>query len=649
MNALSRSIPGVALAATLGVLALVFAACALQDPAPTHVIYDLGLEVQWSPQAGLSESAMNPLPTEALEAARAGSTETGAEATLLLALPSSQPVSFFLRLPVASRLDVSSISGDAGAQIDVGLRLSGEAESRTVGTLAVTDSPQSIELRPHGAASPIQDQGMIAQLSLTSSQSSGSLLLRAPQVRSLLGEAAENSTGDRDNLARQEARRSQWEDTVAPGQADATGRSVVAGRPSVFLFVVDTLRVDHLGVFGYDRNVSPNIDAFAQDAFVFDDATAQSSWTRPTVATVFTGLEPPIHHLDYFEGFLPTGNLTLAEFLQDSGYATEGLIANSIIRTQFGFGQGFERFTYRIGKNDAESVVDYSIKRIGQLKKRLPVFYYIHTMDPHIPYGPPDSMVQAFAADVSFGPEVDAEAMKKLQREGIDQDDPRVGDLLRIYDAEIANVDHHFGRFLEALRDKGLYDSSLILFINDHGEAFWDRGRWGHGHDLHQELMRVPLMIKAPGLSSGGHRIDDLASQVDLFKTIADYVGLEVPDFVRGRSLRPAIEGTEQEIDPDHSVYAATDYLGYLGVSVTTKHWKLIVPRSEKMGVDPILFDRSADPGEWQNVYDQHPVVVGYLQTLLREHEAQDLDWIEPESDEVTPEEKAELEALGYL
>jgi arylsulfatase A-like enzyme len=305
--------------------------------------------------------------------------------------------------------------------------------------------------------------------------------------------------------------------------AVSAARGPDATRPPVIFLMLDTVRADHLGFYGYERDTSPNLDAFARESIAFKRAFTASPWTPPSVATMLTGLYPSSH------GHMPpnsrreakTGSKrlapeleTLPEVLRRHGYRTAAVSPNPWISSLFGFDQGFETFAY-LHKEKADAIVAAGIDLVRSFTRRQdPFFLYLHFFDPHDPYTPPEPYPEMFPAS--------------LQRSGYPYGE-RALRVMRRYDGEIRYLDHELGRFFAFLRREGLYDRSLILVVADHGEQFLEHGRMHHGHALHNEEIHVPLFIRDPRSGRSGEVVEQVVSTVDLFPTLLARLQIPLP------------------------------------------------------------------------------------------------------------------------
>jgi arylsulfatase A-like enzyme/Flp pilus assembly protein TadD len=344
----------------------------------------------------------------------------------------------------------------------------------------------------------------------------------------------------------------------------------------IVLISIDTLRADRLPLYGYAAGRTPALDTFARDAVLFTRAYAHAPQTLPSHASMFTGRLPFEHAVRDNLGFsLSEEATTLPELLRTAGYRTGGFVSSFVLREETGIGQGFDHF-------DAQFPASASDRSPGQVQRPGPetlqattawldnlgdsrALLFFHIYEPHKPYAPPAS-VGAF-------------------------EDP--------YDGEVAFADHIVGRLLDSLRQRGWYDEATIVITADHGEGLGDHGEQEHGLFLYEEVMRVPLLIKAAGNRNAGARRDEPVQHIDLLPTLMSAAGLSAPAGLRGRDLTPLIAGTGT-ITPQ-GIYAEAMYARYhFGWSelrsLTDDRYKFIeAPREE-------LYDLERDPGERTNL-----------------------------------------------
>ncbi len=457
---------------------------------------------------------------------------------------------------------------------------------------------------------------------------------------------------------------------VAP--AEETSAPVVPGhRPNVLVYLVDTLRADHLGCYGYRRRAtSPEIDAFAADAVLFENALAQSSWTRSAVASLLTGRVPPSHGVKERGDALSPKAKTLAELLRDAGYATAAFVTNGNASDRYGFDQGFDVFEL-LGEDDSKRTLHALSDAVNRAAfswlekpRKGPFFLYLHTMEPHAPYaprgkepGPPvlgDREAKSMRAlrrrfESRFGASADIVPgsmswMQGLHRGILSVEPARVEKLVELYDAEIAFNDHYFGRLLQQLKERGPYDDTVVAFVADHGEEFYDHGGWEHGRTLYQEQLRIPFIVRFPD-GPFGVRVAGPAQQIDLLPTLSAYLGLPPGDGVQGESLRTRL-GAKVKDDGTKAVYSHLELDGAMAESLIEGRFKILCRSSGVFGCE--LFDLEEDPGEEEDLASQRPVLVGYMEQRLRSFRDSDaaLEAVEAEVDTKVLEQ---LRALGYL
>jgi arylsulfatase A-like enzyme len=362
----------------------------------------------------------------------------------------------------------------------------------------------------------------------------------------------------------------------------ATARD--AGEPLVVVYLVDALRASHLSLYGYSRDTSPELTGFAQDAVVFDQAIAAAPWTKPSVASLFTSLLPREHGCVLFRIPLDRGLVTLAERLRERGYGTGAVVTNPHVGARdIHFDQGFDQFEAHPPDLRAAEVVDAALAFVDA-RRGQPTFLYVHTMDTHEPYRPPPPF------DRRFPP---------LPAPGRQATGPRdyvePADLDRIvgqYDGAVAYGDREFGRFVQALRERGLYDRATIVFLADHGEEFLDHDGWEHGPTLFDELVRVPLVVKYPRRREAGRRVARQVQVVDVLPTIMKSQGLAVPGGIAGRDLEESFDAT----GPERPVVFETTFFDHVAYGARTSEAKY-VRFFQPMAVE-LLFDLRRDPGE---------------------------------------------------
>jgi arylsulfatase A-like enzyme len=382
-----------------------------------------------------------------------------------------------------------------------------------------------------------------------------------------------------------------------------------SGAPLFILYLVDTLRADHTTPYGYARDTTPELAAFAEDAVVFEQAIAQASWTKPSVASILTSQLPGRHRAVQLRDTLDSGHTTLGEMLQAKGFATGAAVANSVIYGQnTNFEQGFDFFAGLHGPGDrpskavdADVVVDAALGFLDA-RRGFPRFLYVHTMDPHVPYGSPPPFDRKFGPPPAEG-RAAADPRSDYQ-EPLDRDR-----IIAQYDGAIAFGDREFGRFVRELKARGLYDRATIVFVADHGEEFLDHGQWTHGKTVFDELIRVPLIVKFPDGKGAGTRVGRQVQAVDILPTALFALGLPVPPtpVIAGRPLQGVLAGGTAE----PPAVSEISHRGFVAHGMRTSRDKYIQRFSPEQ--DELYFDLVADPREKTNRLDQARERVRFL------------------------------------
>ena len=395
------------------------------------------------------------------------------------------------------------------------------------------------------------------------------------------------------------------------------GRSSAVG--PVILISIDTLRADRLPAYGYGRVRTPAIDRLAAQSVVFEHAYSHAPQTLPAHASILTGALPFEHGVRDNIGFtLLPGHWSLQQALHDRGWPTAGFVSAYVLRAQTGMREGFDTYDSELPAASGEMSIG-QVQRTGdataaaaaawaaQRDPAKPFFLFLHIYEPHKPYAPPPR----FAA---YEP----------------------------YDGEVAYADEIVGGFLDRLRTLDLYDRATIVLLSDHGEGLGDHGEQEHGLFLYRETTRVPLIVKLPG-GNAARRVAAPVQHIDLAPTILDLAGAPPRPGLRGRSLKPLLDGTGTV--PDTGIYAEALYSRYhFGwselYSLTDARYRLIrAPRDE-------LFDLEHDPGESTSVAAARPQVRqamrGAIDALIKDAA------IQPPA-AVTDEDKQRLAALGYV
>jgi choline-sulfatase len=435
---------------------------------------------------------------------------------------------------------------------------------------------------------------------------------------------------------------------------------------NIIIVLVDTLRADKLEVYKAGSRVkTPGLSTFLDSAAVMLNSRTPENWTKPSVASLLSSLLPWQHNAFTGEAVVPSSVELLPELLKDRGYYTGAFIANGYVSDKFGFKQGWHTYRnyIREGRRTiAQEVAADVVEWLDSRPKDKPFFLYMHTIDPHVPYKPPKSFLDMYDPAPYAGP-VDFsktnELLEKIKIGSLKLNDRDKVRLEALYDGEISYHDVHFAATLRALKERDLQDETAIVVTADHGEEFWDHGSVGHGHSVYDELLRVPMIVRIPGLTEGKQRLPDSVSLVDVMPTLLDAVGQEKPEHLVGESFLRELQGSGSSA-PRATVSGFMQSWRTLG----TGSLKLIQRAPENMW----LYDVAQDPGETKDVAKERPIALRYARAMLgitlaeskngksygaptttpvggvkkqREHKEEKTD--------IDPETEAQLRALGYV
>jgi arylsulfatase A-like enzyme len=445
-------------------------------------------------------------------------------------------------------------------------------------------------------------------------------------------------------------------------------RTSSSDRVNVILITIDCLRADRVGAYGYKKAITPNIDRLARQGVLFEQATAQSPWTFPSFASLFTSMYPTELNLgvgnrhigEMYSQRVDETRVTLAEAFQASGYRTQAVVTNPWLLPAFGFAQGFDGFISvdepqphhltnldglsvlkiarqispvyqalqsiyeRITGNSGQPMVwDVRADRVTKeaiawLRKNQhePFFLWIHYIDPHFPFDPPQD----------YWPTVDGVTAERLAYlRSYNEEDVYTGrarlrpqdkaTLSALYDGEIAYNDYYVGKLLDEIDDLGLRDNSVVALTADHGDEFWEHGGYQHGHTLYDELIRIPFIVRGPGVLSKARRVTADVQHLDLMPTLLDLIGRNAPAEAQGRSLLPLLSGGASAPSVGNFTFSEGLFLTEEKKALRGNGYKLIyLPFSNEFE----LYDLTRDPAELNNLAESDPEMVENLHGVLQ-------------------------------
>jgi arylsulfatase A-like enzyme len=468
--------------------------------------------------------------------------------------------------------------------------------------------------------------------------------------------------------------------TVGSGCQPSVEPPEVTRPANVVIFLVDTLRADRLGAYGYPKPTSPNIDSLAASGVLFEQASAPSPWTLPSVVSLMLSALPCEHNVLTDGEKVSAEARTLPVRLQQASYNTASFFANPYAGPFGGLEEGYDVWRPMDEQVDGE-VVSTWLSSLDPATAE-PFFVYIHNTEPHNPYRADPSFVERFG-EVSREARQEVEKAYRLYRRltRIDYDENRPlgttdntakqDELIRrltvlgpqidvLYDATVAEADDRVGSVVAALEQAGVWEDTLFILLADHGEEFGDHSSWQHDQSVYEELIRVPLIIRFPRNEFAGRRVNEPVTLLDVAPTIVDYLGAPaLAEHFRGISLLPLIEGaadtgvmrvTAMRYNKKKYYRPHKEERGDLNLVVRHGSWKGIW-NAETDTVE--LYDLGNDPDERENVSQEEGELAermrGFARARLAECEAIAMEASSGNEPELDEETRRRLEALGYV
>jgi arylsulfatase A-like enzyme len=411
---------------------------------------------------------------------------------------------------------------------------------------------------------------------------------------------------------------------------------------NVIFVLIDTLRADRLGSYGYERDTTPLIDELGRSGIRFAETHAQSSWTKTSMASLWTGLFPPRTGVLRYDDAVPPKATMPAEIFREAGYATAGIFRNGWVGANFGFNQGFETYVKPQKREVKEgfekhvpgaatvpgtdSEVTLAALEFVRNNAHQKFLLYLHYMDAH------QYAYEAEFAQLDYGSTISDS-----------------------YDRAIRWTDANIDQLVAELEDLDLMKKTILVIASDHGEAFREHGIEGHAQDLHIEALRVPLIINLPFRIDGGLTVEPVTRNVDIWPTILDMVGLPPLPSTDGISLIPMIQAAAEGSSTEELESFAFLDLGWGQRNSDFQPLAALQHEGRKVMVELaepeetlMAFDVDADPGERKNLKGGRPDWIEPLQAKMAEHSEAEtaIGSLQIELDEMY---RAQLEALGYV
>lgn len=402
---------------------------------------------------------------------------------------------------------------------------------------------------------------------------------------------------------------------------------------NVVLIVIDTLRADHLGCYGYSYNTTPHLDRLASEGVLFENCFAPGIPTLPAHATLYTGRHPIAHNIVSHGGEvdLDEAIVVFPELLQQAGFATTAAVDN-LASLKPWMARGYDTYLNPAARHQLELLVSCeeingaAVKWLRQRPAR-PFFLFLHYWEPHTPYLPPERYRNFYEGGDPFDPGnrtlvgMEAHPLGQLWRQtwfpklGGQVTD---GDYIRsLYDGEVRHADEGIGTFLQALERLGLAEDTLVIVTSDHGETFYERGIFFDHHGLYDENIRVPLLLRWPGHLPAGRRVPHLVQHLDLAPTILTAAGVRVPPEMEGHDLGPLARGETDAPLWDRVVCVESTWQCKWALRTLT-HKFILAREPDFYGTPPReLYDLRADPGERCNLVEAEPQRAAQMEAEL--------------------------------
>lgn len=416
----------------------------------------------------------------------------------------------------------------------------------------------------------------------------------------------------------------------------STHQTTTCPNCNVILISIDTLRADHLSLYGYPKKTTPNLDQISENARIFKNFYVNTPWTLPSHASMLASNYASNLKMQSIVDKFPPESTMIAQVLKDKGYETASIAYDTaaFVSQKHGYDKGFDDFDFikpNPNEQDADVIFPKAIEWLDQNKNQK-FFLFLHTFQVHDPYCPPkeyDTFKENYKGELNcVGPDTIAAVNRgelKLSEEDLKR-------YISLYDGEILFTDHYLGLLFEKLSELGMDKNTIVVITSDHGEEFGERSLWGiHSYSLYEELVHVPLIIKAPNLKPQTDQ--KLASMIDIPPTILDLLGLPVPPEFKGTSIRKTnqkpiyVETSANKQDLMHYDKAVatigqiepkvrqTQQIPNLKQAVVAYGWKLIVNNDSG---DEELYNLQSDPKELTNLIGQNLPQETQLKTILK-------------------------------
>ncbi|MFO7890360.1 MAG: sulfatase [bacterium] len=399
--------------------------------------------------------------------------------------------------------------------------------------------------------------------------------------------------------------------------------------PSILLLTIDTLRPDFLSCYNSQARPTRNIDQLAEDGILFRNAISPSPWTAPSITSLMTGLPCMVHSVDNRNIQVPDTLITIAEVMKECGYLTGSAVFNALLTNSSGFAQGFHYYRFfpkfphgycitskilgklfpekYIFQVNSKTLTDIAVKWFNNHANE-DFFFWLHILDPHLPYSPPRRYLNTKNKPPSLGYTFDS--LHEIRDSSLVLDQAEKKWVQQLYEAEVRYVDIQIGRVIKTLKSSGIYEETLIVLLSDHGEEFWEHGGFEHGHTLYNELLHVPLIIKLPQSLTRtvvNKQVDPILSTKAVMPTILDLCDIDT-SFHHPYTQSLSQYWTRSAFrNKDQTVFSSSMLYGPEKASVIFDEHKFITSLEKE---NQELYNLNRDPRELRSLIGIHPSLV---------------------------------------
>lgn len=424
--------------------------------------------------------------------------------------------------------------------------------------------------------------------------------------------------------------------TVEPRKREAllAEKTTMPKAHKMVMIVVDTLRADRLGCYGYQKPTTPTMDRLATEGVLFETMHAASPWTAPSFGTILTGVSPTVHGagsilakghrrgtevLGATVGGLREDLPTLPELLP-GGMRKGAFITNAFVSRDLGMDKGFDHYDHRNASvyrsRRADEVTDRAVAWMEKHAGK-PFFMLLHYFDPHMSYDPPAQYIEQFAPNKPRRISVPFTDHRAARDGSLNPDGQEKAFIRGLYDGEVRFVDDQMARVLQVMETHGLLDDTWIVVVSDHGEEQFEHGSFDHGHAYEEEVTRVPFVIRAPGGKwRAGSRVAQSVRHVDIAPTILDLLGGEPPVHYEGSSLLPVVEGKDTA---DRPAYIEFNLFAGQQCALFDGRYKTVWDLRRERG---FYYDLKRDPKETTRIEKDDGRLAGLLENLKATRDA---------------------------